>query len=245
VLFAPLGGCFRQPEISEAQLDRGCVIMLPGIEGNRWQLAGVYEGLRDAGVDQAIDIIPWGSPPLSSLPNLIDIDANHERARKIAGCIAALRRDRPHAPVTLVGFSGGGGLAVLALEALPEGVAVDRTILVAAAVSARYDVDRLLPHCRDGLVNSYSRFDHVVGAGTQLLGTIDRAHQVSAGHSGFIDADGALLENPALTQIPWKSDWIKFGHLGGHTGYLSRTWAREVLAPMIARRTAPNDLGRS
>jgi pimeloyl-ACP methyl ester carboxylesterase len=229
-----------EPEISDAQLDRGCVLILPGIEGNRWQLSGMQRGLRAAGIDQAIDIIPWGTPPLiSSLPNLINIDKNRERAKKIAERIVTLRRDRPDAPITLIGFSGGGGLAVLTLEVLPDGVTVDRTILIAAAISSRYDVRRLLPRCGDGLVNIYSRLDPVVGAGTLLMGTIDRRHSVSAGHCGFVDHDDVILESPYLTQIGWTTAWLKHRHLGGHIGYLTTAWAREVLAPLIVTREKP------
>lgn len=211
--------------------------MLPGIEGNAWQLEGTYNGLRDAGIDQAIEIIPWGSAPLSSLPNLVDIQENRRRADRIARKIASYRQARPDAPITLMGFSGGGGLAILTLEALDEGVQVDQAVLVAAAISNRYDVDRVLPRCRDSLVNIYSRLDNVVCAGTTVFGTIDRENRVSAGHSGFIDESGAPLARDKLRQIEWTSDWIALGHYGGHLGCLAQPWARDVLATLIAQRS--------
>lgn len=232
----PMCGCFQAPKVTDEQLARGCVIMLPGIEGNAWQLEDTYKGLRDAGIDQAIEIVPWGSPPLSSLPNLIDIEKNRERAKKIAQKITTYRTTRPDAPLTLIGFSGGGGLAILTLEALDEGVQVDRAILIAGAISNHYDVDRVLPRCRNGLVNVYSRRDSIVSAGTAVLGTIDRVKTVSAGYSGFVDEQDALLNRDNLRQIGWTSDWLKLGHYGGHLGCLARPWAREILAPLVARR---------
>lgn len=234
-LMLTVTGCFRAPKVTDEQLARGCVILLPGIEGNAWQLRDTYNGLRDAGIDQAIEIIPWGSPPLSSLPNLVDIKKNRERAKNIARKIATYRAARPDAPITLMGFSGGGGLAILTLEALDEGVQVDRAILIAAAISNRYDVDRVLPRCRDGLVNMYSRRDSVVSAGTALLGTIDRVKSVSAGYSGFVDAEDVPLKREKLRQIAWTSEWVRLGHYGGHLGCLAEAWAREVLAPLIVR----------
>ncbi len=237
-------GCFQPPDVTDAQLERGCVIMLPGIEGNAWQLEGTYKGLRDAGIDQAIEIIPWGSPPLSSLSNLMDFEENCRRADRIALKIASYRKARPAAPITLMGFSGGGGLAILTLEALEEGVQVDRAVLVAAAISNCHDVDRVLPRCRDSLVNIYSRLDNVVCAGTALMGTIDRENTVSAGHSGFVDEAGTLLARDKLQQIGWTSDWIRLGHYGGHLGYLAQPWALEVLAPLVMKQ-AVIDLGES
>ncbi|HPF39198.1 MAG TPA: hypothetical protein P5081_20190 [Phycisphaerae bacterium] len=227
-------GCFQAPDVTDAQLDRGCVILLPGIEGNAWQLEGAYHGLRDAGVEQAIEIIPWGSPPLSSMANLVGIEKNRKRADAIARKIEEYRRRRPEAPLTLIGYSGGGGLAILTLEALSKETQVDRAILIAAAIDSRYDIDRVLPRCRDELINIYSRSDAIVGAGTSVFGTIDRVKTISAGHSGFVDAKGALLERPRLQQLGWTSDWRRLGHYGGHLGCLARGWSREILAPLVA-----------
>jgi pimeloyl-ACP methyl ester carboxylesterase len=235
LLATSICGCFQAPKVTDKQLDRGCVIMLPGIEGNAWQLEGTYNGLRDAGVEQAIEIIPWGSPPLSSLPNLIDIEENRRRADRIAAKIASYRKARPDAPITLVGFSGGGGLAILTLEALDEGVQVDRAILIAAAISNHYDVNRVLPRCRHEMINIYSRLDTVVSTGTTVFGTIDRENSISAGHSGFVDATGAMIERSKLRQIGWTPAWITLGHHGGHIGCLARPWAHDVLAPLVAQ----------
>lgn len=234
--------CFKPPAPSDLERGHGSVIMLPGIEGNAWQLKGTYHGLRDAGIEQAIEIIPWGSPPLSSLPNLINIKENRRRADRIAAKIVELRERDGNAPLTLIGFSGGGGLAVLTLEALPESVCVDRTILVAAAISNRYDVEKIMPHCKIDLVNFYSKRDSIVGAGTAVFGTIDRVKTVSSGHSGFVDVSGGLLDHPKLKQVEWSKDWRSLGHHGGHLGYLSRQWAKEILAPLVVQDSQPSTI---
>ncbi len=228
-------GCFQPPPVTPDERLRGTVIMLPGVEGNAWQLKHVYEGLRRAGIEQAIEIVPWGSPPLSSLQNLSDLPRNRERAAAIARKIKVLRAEYPDAPLTLIGYSGGGGLAVLSLEALADGATVDQTILVAAAISNRYDVRPLLKKSRAGIVNIYSTRDCIVGAGTKVFGTIDRKKVLSAGHCGFVNDDNALVACEGLTQIEWTPAWRKYGHGGGHLGYLSRDWAQVVLAPLIAK----------
>lgn len=232
-LFLLALGCNPQLEIQEEQLDRGAVVLLPGIGGEGWQLAGTVAGLRDAGVDQSLEIIPWGTIPIHPLQHLTDLRANLKRAKKIATRLVELKRERPDSPVTLMGVSGGGGLAVLSVEALPDNVQIDRLILVAAAISKDYDLTKAKARCRDKVFNFYSTTDGVVGIGTEMFGTIDRKTVWSAGYCGFVDAQGELLDYDWLEQIPWEEAWFEYGHFGDHMGYRSRPWARYVLAPCL------------
>ncbi|MCG8407620.1 MAG: hypothetical protein MI923_20680 [Phycisphaerales bacterium] len=232
-LFSQAFGCYQAPEMTIEQQSRGHVVMLPGVEGNQWQLAGTLDGLRDAGLDRGIEIIPWGTPPLHSLQNLSDLPANLKRAEERANRLVALQRERPDKPLTLIGFSGGGGLAILTIEALPKDVMLDRVILVAAAISKDYDLSKVLARCKDKVINIYSPKDGIVGFGTSLFGTIDRKRTLSAGHCGFLDNDGKQLRHEKLQQIAWEPAWRRYGHNGGHLGYLSRPWACHILAPQI------------
>ncbi len=215
-------------------LDRGLVILLPGVEGRGWQLGGVLAGLRDAGLRQELEVIPWGSYPFNSLDNLRNIKRNRGRARVVAHKIAAYQADHPNRPLTLVGYSGGGGLALLTLNNLPPHVRIDRAVLIAAAISPRFDLSYALTRCRDGLISFYSPDDwFMIGLCTRLLGTIDRVHTSSAGRTGFRDERGELKQAPGLTQILYNPAWIELGHDGGHFGSLARPWARQVLAPHV------------
>lgn len=241
ILFIACGCTNPRTDAGDAP-DDGLVILLPGVEGNRWQFTGCVAGLRDAGIRQRIEIIPWGTPPFSSLSNLQDYPANLKRAQRNAERIAEYRHASPGAPVTLLGYSGGGGLAVLTVEALPEGVTIDRLILVGAALSPDYDLTRSLSRCDDALINFYSGNDWItLGWGTRTFGTIDRKNTDSAGRVGFLDADGKLLRAEKLKQIEWVDGWREFGHWGGHVGWLARGWAREVLSKQIAAASAPQD----
>ncbi|HOW71287.1 MAG TPA: alpha/beta hydrolase [Phycisphaerae bacterium] len=228
-----LTGCI-QPEVApQEQLDRGYVILLPGVEGGAWHLTDTIRGLRDGGVDHAIQPVGWGRP-LDVLTNLTDFPANKEWARRIAELTVHYRAEHPAPPITVVGFSGGGGLAVLAAEALPEHVKLDGLILVGAALSPDYDLSKPLAHVRGTLVNFYSELDWLpLGVGTAWFGTIDRKYTVSAGHVGFRTPDHRLLANDRVEQVAWRPDWIRLGHGGGHVGWLWRAWARETLAPCI------------
>lgn len=229
----PLAACASKVSSIDPGGGSGHLILLPGVEGNTWQLAGVRAGLRDAGLDWTIEIIPWGSPPLSSLRNLIDHPANLARSERIASRLIELREMNPGQPLVLCGYSGGGGLAIMTAQALPPHVAVDRIVLVAAAISNDFDLAQIEDRYRDKIVNIYSHRDGVVGWGTRLFGTIDRRKTLSAGHSGFLDDQGKLRIGEKLEQISWSTAWRASGHGGEHTGYLRREWAKTHLAPII------------
>lgn len=238
--FSPLAGIVvgsvRPDTWGPEHARRGCLFMIPGIEGTIWQLRGMIRGLRDAGIDQAIVPIPWGKRVFRQLHNLCAIGPNRERARSIAARIAAHKAAWPEAPVTLLGYSGGGGMAILTAESLPEGVVLERLILVAAAVSPRYDLSRALFRTRQGIINYYSPRDWAfLGVGTSVFGTIDRRRGSSAGRVGFRDEQGRLVDAPRVVQVAWKKEWAELGHNGGHLGWLSLRWAREVLAAELAR----------
>jgi len=210
------------------------VLILPGIVGGAWVLGGVMRGLRRAGIDRAIDVFAWGRRPLGWWRNLTDLRSNQDQARRLADRLADASARRRGPGVVMVGFSGGSGFALLVADALPEGAALDRLILVSAAVSPSYDLKRALARSRRGVVSFYSRLDgFMLGGATTVFGTVDRRHGVSAGFVGFQDGQGRLRADPRLTQIGWRPSWMKFGHLGGHVGYLSRGWAQYVLAPQI------------
>lgn len=216
------------------KLSRGYTVMLPGIESSAWQFAGTVAGMREAGVDGAIDVVEWGGRCSNSLRNLTDLERNRERAAAVALRIAGYHATYPDGPITLIGYSGGGGVAVLATEALPDEVMLDRLILIAAAIAPDYDLDEAMVHCREGVINFYSEKDwFVLGIGTRTLGTIDRQKTDAAGRIGFRDTDGSLRAQPGLTQIEWRPSWGAMGHGGGHVGWLAHDWARDVLATQV------------
>jgi len=234
---ATLAGCFRPEPPSPAELDRGLVVMLPGVEGGAWQLEGPIRGLRTAGLNRAIEVIEWGRRPLASLDNLTNLPANLQRAQRIAGRIGEYQQQYPGRPVTLLGYSGGGGVAVLAAEALPAEPQLDRVVLIAAAISPDHDLSETFRRSRRGVVSFYSERDVVMlGLGTCLFGTIDRQYTSSAGRIGFRDDSGGLLTIDGPEQIAWRPDWWRLGHDGTHVGWLSAEWSREVLAGYIDPR---------
>lgn len=241
-LLALLGGagCHdAQIEWPRHDASRGVIVMLPGVEGGAWQLAEARAGLVKAGITDDLVAVDWGVRPFGSLINLTDIDANRRRARSMADEIAQHSRSHPGQPIQLVGFSGGGGLAKLIVDALPSDVMLDQVVLIAAAISPEADLTQTLAHARRGVVSFYSPQDTIMlGWGTRTMGTIDRSKSDSAGYVGFKSPNGALRVQERLKQIPWTPEWRRLGHDGGHIGWLSKAWAAEVLAPIL--RSVPH-----
>ena len=62
-------GCVQPEPAGREQIDRGLVILLPGIENGAWQFGGTIRGLREAGLDREIEVIQWGRGPLASMDN--------------------------------------------------------------------------------------------------------------------------------------------------------------------------------
>lgn len=226
----PLAGCqVRHSRIIEHMGDQGVVVLLPGIVNLSSQLSGVAARVREQRPELGVYVRTWG-PAYDSLGNLWAYERNRREAELIAAQIAEVRRRNPDAEIYVVGFSGGAGMAAFVAEALPEGVRIDRLILVAAAISNDYPIaERVLPKVREFTVNYISPLDAQLGIGTRLAGNMDGGVDGSAGHAGFQTAD------PSLVQVRWRPDMLLLLHFGNHLSYLSAPWQRAVLMPAFER----------
>lgn len=231
---------------------RGVVFVLPGIEGGSTFSRDVALGLDNGGVTSAIEIHDWTTRlPGGFVLNLANLERNQREARRLAQRVIDYRKQYPGRPVHIVGHSGGGGLTVLALEALPPGRQIDGAILLAPALSPDYDLTNALRRTRFGIYNFYSEKDAAfLKVGTSIFGTIDRQHGVSAGAVGFKPPDNLANEDLKLydlklRQVRWSEQMRRYGATGSHIGWASQKFAREFLAPIIqeneARRPVPAD----
>ena len=135
-------GC-ATPTPTEEQLSSGLIWMFPGVEGGEWLLHEPRRAFRDAGVKSAIYTHKWRYP-LGILPNLMDHKGNSEDAVRVAQEIDHYQQQYPGRPIDLVGYSGGGGLAIMVAERLPENVHLRNVVLIHPAVSRDYDLTRAL-----------------------------------------------------------------------------------------------------
>ncbi len=220
--------------------DRGLVIILPGIEGRSIWNANIGQGLAQGGVPSAMEIYDWTLAWSATwLVNLADESRNREHAAEIARRIVSYQKRYPGRPVHLVGHSGGGGVAVFALEALPMENAITSALLLAPALSPEYDLRKALRRTRHGIWNFYSSQDvGFLRVGTTLFGTIDREHGSAAGAVGFrepfgLSDEGLRLYRTRLHQVCYSERMARSGHSGGHTGWASREFVRTWLAPLV------------
>lgn len=210
------------------------LIHLPGIAGYRHCDQRLLAGLATGGVDATVVVHDWtdNDPGFHAL---CAWDRNHAEAQKIANLIVAHARADPASPVYLTAHSGGCGVAVWALEKLPDHVMVDTILLLAPALSPQYDLSAALRHVRGRAYAFTSQYDGLVlSTGTQMFGTIDGVMCDAAGYSGFVRpprGDPELYKR--LVQRPYDVRWEKLGNWGDHLGPTSRRFSEVILAPLL------------
>lgn len=238
---ALVSSCDNRPFVTEHRLSRGLVLVLPGIEGASRYNRAIRNGLAAGGVDCAIEIRDWTvCGYLTFFYNLRAEQRNRAEAAKIARSIEAYQDAHPGSPVTLVGQSGGGAMAAWVAEAMSPGRKVDGVIVIAAALSPRYRLDRALAKSRRGIVSFYSPMDWLfLGVGTVIFGTADGSHVSAAGRVGFKTppaggTDGCYRR---LFQVRWNAGMSRYRNLGGHTTSSTAPFVARYVGPLVRART--------
>jgi pimeloyl-ACP methyl ester carboxylesterase len=219
-------------------------VILPGIEGKSPANVSIAKGLDDGGVRSAIEIYDWTTGAAFFGLNLRYLERNKREARHIADRIMDYQDRYPGRPVHLIGHSGGGGVTVLALEALPANRKVTGAILLAAAVAPEYDLRQALRRVDRAVYNFYSPYDvGFLKLGTTIMGTIDGRHTTAAGVRGFripwgLNEEGRLLYSEHLRQQRYTGSMARSGHAGGHFGWSDRQFVADWLAPIVHSNSA-------
>jgi len=223
--------------VSPQRLDRGLVIILPGIEGESHMNHGIRDGVLSGGIDRAVPIHLWGSPipGVSLLINQTNVVGNRLAGKKVADMIVAYQDANPGRPVHIIGHSGGGGVAVFAAEAMPEGRQVDGIILLSASISAGYDMSKAVSKCKSGAVNFYCRGDVVLLViGTSFFGNVDGARGTAAGNAGFTKGYPKLYEFELTPEMTFGDP---------HAAATRPEFVRTYVAPWIASAIWPPGSG--
>lgn len=213
----------------------GLVYVFPGIEGNAFWLAQARRGYRDGGIIAEIRQFDWGRP-LNTLANLTDLEGNRKKAADVAAELTQWRVNNPGAPLDLVAYSGGGGMALMTLESLPLELHVRNVVLVQPATSPTYNMVPALARITGRMTHFFSPDDSVIlGWGTTTFGTTDRWHGPAAGKTGF-DIAAALADETSrgkFEQFAWSEAWRAAGHSGDHISMLGYRWNRDYVAPAL------------
>lgn len=211
------------------------LLHLNGIGGERACDHWLINGLKQGGIGAEAQLYDWTHGD-DGLPALQAYKRNQEEARKIAAMIAEQCRAHPGRTIYLTCHSAGAGLAVWALEALPEEVQVDTVAMFAPALSPGYDLSKALRHVRRKLYVFSSPHDSLVlGTGTKLFGTVDGVKTEAAGLNGFVKPDSADAQQYAKVDArPYQKQWLgQFGNAGSHICGLRTAFARGFVAPLL------------
>ncbi len=238
-LILTLGGCAVRREAINA--DRPArVIYLSGVAGPDWFDRRFVSAQGADGLEAEIEIFNWRPDrwPLAALRNQA---RNREVAQRIAQRLVDLRTAHGDQPLHLIGVSGGAGVGVWALEALPDDVQVDHVILLAPAVSNDYDLSRALRHVK-GRMYAFSSLNdwRILGIGSFLFGTVDGQYEWAAGLTGFHRPKTADAgEYDKLDRRRYDPSWSwRYGYLGDHASILATRFASGYLSPLLAGKGA-------
>jgi pimeloyl-ACP methyl ester carboxylesterase len=231
LLVAPAAGPARaNPE------DAGVVFVVGGIGGIDPLQAFAPLALPWAGLPHQVRVFEWTHGKGRLLLDLQDEDNLQAQGARLAEEVQACRACEPDRPVYLLGHSAGAGVILAAAEHLPPR-AVERIVLLSAAVSPGYDLRPALRATHREVVSFYSTGDRLfLDWGTSLFGTTDRVYGPSAGAYGFVppeclDAGDRKLYG-RLVQISWRLEMC-LDSLGGGSHHANCT-------PLfLARRVAP------
>jgi len=247
LLLASAAGCdvtrYAGPELRQ----QGLVVVVPGVGGVIWDVKQMVEGLHDGGAAGSIEVFDWAIPPAPFTYMLNHWMRSRQRphAARLATLIADHRRRHPNAPVRLLAASGGSGIALYALEALPPDAQVDDVVLICSAVSPDFDLTLALSHVRGELVSHHSDHDTMMALGTTLAGTFEGLHTPAAGAVPFRLPPNASpqsrTEYAKLKQIPWNESFVVDGNHGGHMGPTAYAFVRNRLAPLFRAKAGVGD----
>ncbi|MBN2560522.1 MAG: hypothetical protein JXQ75_06295 [Phycisphaerae bacterium] len=223
--------CFLStpPEPTSEELDAGLIVIYPGVSSAPTDLINWYFALRDEGIIQAIEVVPYG-PPMDLLGNLVTYERNRAWSAEEAPRIAQYMDEHPGRPVTLIGYSGGAGIAVMVAESMPGGYRLDRLLLFSSGLSSGYDLSAALDHTEKGIVHYWSPRDWIAALATIVAGTVDRVFESPAATVGF------KMSDERLVQFTWMPEMARYGNHGNHHDFLyNEPWIRDYVAPLITR----------
>ncbi|MBC8107696.1 MAG: hypothetical protein H7Z14_13980 [Anaerolineae bacterium] len=216
------------------------LLHLPGIAGEMRIDHMFTQGLLGGGVDADLEIYDWTGTDRGMIA-LMQTKRHQEQSTIVAQLIEKRVREHPGQRITITGHSAGTGIAVWALEKLPDDVMVDDLVMMASALSPQYDLTKALKHVRGQAIAFNSTLDVLIlGAGTKGLGTVDRVKTDGAGRVGFeMPASGDKEQYTKLKQYPYDGDWLRFNNPGDHIGPMMRSFSKNVVASVILGKGVP------
>lgn len=250
VLLGGSSGCIisHKSYVEPDRLNKGLILILPGIEGESMLNHMIADGLKDAGLPDAIDIYDWTGTRFFMIGGVTRYERNMRQAAMIAHRLTEYQRGYPGRPVHLIGHSAGGGIAVMVLEQMSRNRPITAAILLAPAISPSHNLVEAMRRTKFGIYNFWSPGDFAwLGIGTTTFGTVDREHGPAAGMIGFrvpehLSPADARLYQTRLHQVHQQADMVKEGqtiapHIGWSSQWFVRDWLGKIILAHEAGRT--------
>ena len=229
------GGCAGRSYYSAERIDKGLVLVLPGIEGPSSWNRSICDGLVVGEALYAVETYNWTGS--FGVYYVFNHGACRDRARDIADYVMDYQRKFPGRPTFVVGHSAGGAVAVMVAEEMPPTAPLTGVVAIAPSLSADYDLSRAVAGCGGRFVNCYDTGDNFLQALTVIGSNIDGSRSTTAGKQGFVlpeDADNEeRLAYAQLRQIRWSESMEEDGNGGGHFGWTNPEWVADNIVPML------------
>ena len=220
--------------------DQPLVIHLPGIGGHRLPDEMIKQGLTQSGLGAEIYIYDWTGID-EGFAALTNVGRHGEQSAIVAKLITDATTRQSNRRIILTSHSAGAGVAAWALAQLPDGVAVDTWLMLAPALSPRFDLTPALKHVRGKVYSFNSQRDPILGFGTRNFGTVDRINTDAAGKVGFERPATADAEQYAkLMQFAYDAGWMRYYNAGDHIGATMRPFVRQIVAPLLITGQIPS-----
>jgi len=213
----------------------GVVFVANGAGGEPTLTENLTEALRAARMPLAVDTTHW-SLNRGSIVDHTSSRRHVEAGAWMAAKVQAFRKAYPDRLVILMGHSSGTDVVLRAAEMLPEN-SVDRIVLLAPSVACNFDLRQALRSTRGGIDVYWSSEDGVLELAMDYVGTADGQKGVAcAGRVGFAVPprtcpDAALYCK--LHQYRWNDRLQRYGHFGGHYGWVRTRFLQQVIVPSL------------
>jgi hypothetical protein len=220
---ALLSGC------TDPREEFGKTYYLDGAGNWGFGVSTVPAGLASAGYAGHVELFIWTTSFLPAIDQ-VNILGNKLRSGGLSRKIRDYARRHPEQEVNLIALSAGTGIAVWAIENLPQGQQVDNLVLLGSSLSHNYDMSKALKHIKGKVYVYHSGHDEILTSAVRVLGTVDGKHEDSAGLVGLHPPKG---DEGKIVNIAWSQKFEKYGWTGSHTDSTNRRFIQHVVAPRI------------
>lgn len=223
VLLALVAGCNNPKE------KFGKIYYLDGAGNWGFGVTDVPAGLQAAGYPGDVEVYVW-TTSFSPAIDQVNIVANKLRAAGLTGKIKDYLTRYPSNKVNMIALSAGTGIAVWAVEGLPDGMMIENMVLLGSSLSYNYDMRQALRHVRGKVYVFHSGHDEVLTSAVRALGTVDRTNEDSAGLVGLRPPGGG---GGKVVNNGWSAKYTRYGWTGAHTDATSQAFIQAVVAPLV------------